>query len=60
MEKTYTLNLTETEVNVVLNALGSRPYAEVQNLIPGILNQAQSQAQQGVQEPAELTESIEL
>jgi hypothetical protein len=38
-----TLSLTVDEVNYILSALGSRPFAEVQNLIFNIKQQGEAQ-----------------
>lgn len=41
--KTLTVTLTVNEWNVVLNALGQRPFAEVANVIQLINDQAKAQ-----------------
>lgn len=45
MNPTFTLAFSAEELNLVLNALGQRPYVEVFNLITSIQQQATAQAQ---------------
>lgn len=56
MEQSITLELTAAEVNVILNALAQRPFAEVANTFGKIQQQAQAQFQpeeQPVEQTAE-------
>jgi hypothetical protein len=55
------LTLTLEEVNGILNALGTKPYAQVQNLIAKIQTQGSTQvqaAQNGQQQVGEETEKV--
>ena len=48
-----TLNLTIDEINVILDALGQRPYAEVFQLVEKIQAQSQAQLQTRPGDPGE-------
>ena len=43
--KQLSLNLTLTEINAILDALGQRPYAEVFDLVEKIKTQSEAQLQ---------------
>ena len=46
MEPKLNINLNVNAVNIILNALGQRPFAEVAQLIAEIKQQAEAQLQQ--------------
>lgn len=46
MEKRYDLSLTLDEINVILSALGEKPYIEVAAVITNIHTQVTTQASQ--------------
>jgi LPS sulfotransferase NodH len=47
-----TLTLTVDQINIILNALGAAPYAQVANLIAEIQKQGQAQLATSVSEEA--------
>ena len=57
--KDIQLTLTLKEVNTLLNALGTQPYAQVQALIAKIQTQGSTQLQEAQNGQAEVSEVLE-
>lgn len=49
----YQIELSEQELNTVLNALGQQPFVQVQSIIQNIMGQAQQAQNDATSEPGE-------